>query len=86
MDALLIEPVTEFELKECRIGLGLNQKEFAETYSIPLRTLQNWEQGRISSDTTTSLFLRLIINSPGLMAEEIRKLRESDDTLERGVL
>jgi putative transcriptional regulator len=76
IEILGVKPVTMFELKECRIKLGLTQEEFAERYSIPLRTLQNWESDRRGSNATTTLFLRLILNSPEVMAEEIRKLRE----------
>lgn len=31
--------------KEIRSITGLSQKKFGNLYSIPLRTIQNWEQG-----------------------------------------
>ena len=31
--------------KEIRAITGLSQKKFGDLYSIPLRTIQNWEQG-----------------------------------------
>ena len=31
--------------KELRTLTGLSQKKFGDLYSIPLRTIQNWEQG-----------------------------------------
>lgn len=33
-------------MKEFRLQTGLSQKEFAEYFDIPFRTLQEWEQGR----------------------------------------
>lgn len=32
--------------KELRRTQGLTQEEFAKKYSIPVRTLQRWEQGQ----------------------------------------
>ena len=34
------------DIKELRVCEGLSQREFAEKYSIPVRTLQEWEQRR----------------------------------------
>ena len=34
---------TTSTIKELRLKLNLNQREFAEKYHIPLKTLQNWE-------------------------------------------
>lgn len=34
-----------YNVKEIRELTGMSQKQFAETYGIPLSTLQNWEQG-----------------------------------------
>jgi len=33
-------------IKEFRTETNLSQKAFAEYFEIPLRTLQEWEQGR----------------------------------------
>lgn len=32
-------------IKELRVQLGLSQREFAERFNIPLKTIRNWEQG-----------------------------------------
>ena len=34
-----------YNIKEIREVTGMSQKEFAQLYGIPFRTLQNWEQG-----------------------------------------
>lgn len=33
-------------IKELRMSTGMSQLEFANHYGIPVRTLQEWEQGR----------------------------------------
>lgn len=66
-------PLTEEELKRGAFGrkvrrtrerLNLSQKEFAERYDINLRTLQDWEQGRVSLDSAAMAYLRVIAFEP----------------------
>ena len=33
------------QVKEIRSKLNLSQTEFSKTFNIPLRSIQNWEQG-----------------------------------------
>lgn len=33
-------------MKDFRLSTGLSQSKFAEYFGIPVRTLQEWEQGR----------------------------------------
>ena len=47
----MIEPIVEMEqqqieLRELRETMGLNRKEFAEMYGIPVRTIEDWEYGK----------------------------------------
>ena len=47
----MIEPIVEMEqqqieLRELRETVGLNRKEFAEMYGIPVRTIEDWEYGK----------------------------------------
>ncbi|MBE5906096.1 MAG: helix-turn-helix domain-containing protein [Lachnospiraceae bacterium] len=37
---------TKDRIKELRKTMGLSQAKFAEKFDIPVRTLQQWEQGR----------------------------------------
>lgn len=34
------------EVKELRICMNMNRKEFCEYFSIPYRTMSDWEAGR----------------------------------------
>lgn len=54
---------TDADPRAIREALGLSQSAFAERYRIPLRSLQNWEQGR-KLDATTSAYLRAIAADP----------------------
>ena len=49
--------------KAVRAKTGLSQPEFARTYGLQVRTLQNWEQGR-PVDGAAQTLLRLIERDP----------------------
>ena len=46
---------------------GLSQKEFATRFSINLRRLQDWEQGRIAPDSVILAYLKIIDREPELV-------------------
>ena len=49
------------KIKEIRSMTGLSQGKFAEKYSIPVRTLQNWEAGhREPPEYVLKLLLRCV--------------------------
>ena len=35
------------EVKQLRVSMGMNRKEFCEYFSIPYRTMTNWEVGKL---------------------------------------
>ncbi len=50
------------DVKQIRRVTGLTQKEFGTRYSIPLKTLQNWEAGKeVSSSRTCPEYVRLLL-------------------------
>jgi len=53
--------------KRVRRTLGLSQEEFANRFGIPLRTLQEWEQGRREPDATTLAYLKVIEREPDVV-------------------
>src|ERR1035441_4516326 len=57
----VLEPV---DVRALRSKLGLSQSEFASQYGISLRTLQEWEQGRTSPDSTVRAYLTVIERNP----------------------
>lgn len=51
----------KYAIRELRDKTGLTQKEFAETYGIPLSTLQKWEQAVMTPpDYVINLLARII--------------------------
>ena len=52
------------DVKAIRKRLGMSQSEFAESYGIPLDTLQGWEQARREPDATASAYLKTIARMP----------------------
>ena len=70
------QPVTPEELEEfepvpdaktIREGMNLTQKEFASRFQLSLRTLQDWETGRLELDPAAKALLRIIVHSPELV-------------------
>ena len=62
------EPV---DVRALRSKLGLSQAEFASQYGISLRTLQEWEQGRTSPDSTVRAYLTVIERNPRAVIEAL---------------
>ena len=60
--------------KIIRKALGLTQTEFADSFGIPLRTLQEWEQNRRIPDQPTLSYLRVIAKRPDDVKEALRPL------------
>jgi len=50
----------EVDVKRIRAKAGMSQAEFARSFCINPRTLQEWEQGRRKPDATTRAYLAVI--------------------------
>jgi putative transcriptional regulator len=48
--------------------LGLSQTKFAEVINTPLRTLQEWEQGRATPPGAAVKLCELLAHNPALVA------------------
>jgi putative transcriptional regulator len=59
------------DVRALRSKLGLSQSEFASRYGISLRTLQEWEQGRTSPDSTVRAYLTVIERNPRAVIEAL---------------
>jgi DNA-binding transcriptional regulator YiaG len=69
------------DVRAIRTKLKLTQVNFAKTFGLRVRTVQQWEQRRALPDVPTRVLLRAIEMSPGVIAAAAndvqRKLRES---------
>ena len=68
----------QIDPRAIRLSLGLTQRQFAERYRIPLRTVQGWElvNGRRLSWYAT-LLLTLIQREPETIARLLKDLPEA---------
>lgn len=51
-----------------RKRLGLSQADFAKAINTPLRTLQEWEQGRANPPGAALKLCEVLVNNPSLVA------------------
>jgi len=58
------ERVWSGRIKVTRLKLQMGQSAFAEAFGFPLRTLQEWEQGRAEPPEAIRSYLRVIEREP----------------------
>lgn len=58
-------------VKELRAKTGLSQSQFAVRFGIPVRTLQEWEQGRQAPPSYVVAMMKELL-APGTRQEEVR--------------
>lgn len=54
-------------IKELREKTGLSQRQFAEKFSISIKTLQNWEQGYRNPPPYVPNLIEKVLKSEGLI-------------------
>ena len=59
----------KWQLMAARAQSGMSQSEFAKATGVPLRTLQEWEQGRKVPSGAAQSLLKLVSRHPELLAE-----------------
>lgn len=77
MNELIIERKHSSNLKIKRLAMGLTQTDLSQCTGIPLRTIQQYEQGQKDINKANSEYLialsRALYCDPGLLLEKIRK-------------
>jgi putative transcriptional regulator len=61
----------EVDIKRIRAKAGMSQAEFARSFCINPRTLQEWEQGRRKPDATTRAYLAVIAKNRRAVLEAL---------------
>jgi putative transcriptional regulator len=54
---------------DIREATGLSQSKFAELLGVPVRTLQEWEQGRRAPSGAARTLLRIAARNPQALIE-----------------
>ena len=57
------------DVSAIRKTLGLSQADFAARFGLNLRTVQDWEQGRVTPDQPARVLLEVIAKSPRTVAK-----------------
>lgn len=58
--------VEDLQPARIRTQLGMSQTQFAAALTIPVATLRNWEQGRVSPDPAARALLRIVSREPAI--------------------
>lgn len=66
-------------VKKARKATGLSQTEFAGHLEIPVRTLQQWEQGRRNLPDYVLKLILFKLEADGLARGFLKKLNESQE-------
>ncbi|MCO6405889.1 helix-turn-helix domain-containing protein [Aurantimonas endophytica] len=56
-------------VRMARTGLGLSQEEFARRFKVPVGTLRDWEQARVTPPDFAVAYARVIAAMPEKVAE-----------------
>lgn len=60
------------DVKAVRLRSGLSQADFAATYALNRRTLQEWEQRKREPDSAVRAYLTVIDRDPEAVARALR--------------
>lgn len=58
-------------IRQTRNGLGLSQSEFAQRFRVPVGTLRDWEQARVTAPDFAIAYVRVIARHPDMVAEAL---------------
>ena len=71
---LRVVPNANNRIKVLRARLRMSQAEFAQSFRLSLRTVQEWEQGRHQPDKIARNLLSLISAHPRLVEKTLARL------------
>lgn len=58
-------------IRKTRTGLGLSQLEFASRFLVPVGTLRDWEQARVTAPDFAVAYVRVIRQHPDIVAKAV---------------
>lgn len=58
-------------VRKARTGLGLSQTEFARRFCVPVGTLRDWEQARVTVPDYALAYVRVITYAPDVVAQAV---------------
>jgi putative transcriptional regulator len=58
-------------IRNTRAGLGLSQSEFANRFRVPVGTLRDWEQARVTAPDFAVAYVKVIAQHPDMVAKAV---------------
>ena len=58
-------------IRMTRTGLGLSQTEFATRFRVPVGTLRDWEQARVTAPDFAIAYVQVIALHPDMVAKAV---------------
>lgn len=58
-------------IRKTRTDLGLSQTEFATRFRVPVGTLRDWEQARVTAPDFAVAYVRVIARHPDMVAQAV---------------
>jgi putative transcriptional regulator len=58
-------------IRRTRTSLGLSQSEFASRFRVPVGTLRDWEQARVTAPDFAIAYVRVIAQHPDMVAKAV---------------
>ena len=58
-------------IRRVRTGLGLSQAEFAHRFHVPVGTLRDWEQARVTPPDFAVAYVRVIARHPDIVTAAV---------------
>ena len=58
-------------IRMTRTSLGLSQTEFATRFRVPVGTLRDWEQARVTPPDFAVAYVRVIARHPDMVAQAV---------------
>lgn len=58
-------------IRKTRTDLGLSQAEFASRFRVPVGTLRDWEQARVTAPDFAVAYVRVIARHPDMVAQAV---------------
>lgn len=58
-------------IRQTRHNLGLSQAGFAQRFRVPVGTLRDWEQARVTAPDFAIAYVRVIARHPDMVADAL---------------
>lgn len=58
-------------IRKTRTALGLSQSDFASRFRVPVGTLRDWEQARVTAPDFAVAYVRVIGKHPDMVAKAV---------------